>query len=118
MIKKLLLFVYLLPNIVMAQYMTINEGYTVQELIEDILINSSCAEVSNFTSFTGTAVGINGIGAFNAAGTDFPFINGIVLTSGRVDRVPGPNNSLLSDGSTAWVGDPYLSAMIGGTTNN
>jgi len=71
---------------------TIDESLTPQELVEDVLINSSCAEVANITAVTGTTFGdVNGIAAFDASGTDFPFEAGIILSSGNVAEAPGPN---------------------------
>lgn len=88
---------------------TIDESFTTQELVEDILINSSCAEVSNIVSSTGTDFGdVNGIAAFNATGTDFPFEEGILLMSGDVQDAPGPNLNTQSAGG--WPGDADLEA--------
>ena len=35
---------------VYAQYIQVNDTYNAQKLIEDVLINSTCAQVSNFSS--------------------------------------------------------------------
>jgi hypothetical protein len=51
---------------------------------------------------------------------NFPFLKGVVLTSGDVTKVPAPNNSILSDGalplgstgSPAWDGDADLEANL------
>ncbi len=88
---------------------TIDESLTTQELVEDVLINSSCAEVSNIVSSTGTDFGdVNGIAAFSANGSDFPFEEGILLMSGDVQAAPGPNTSTQSNGG--WPGDADLEA--------
>ena len=34
---------------VSAQYIQVNDNYTAQQLVQDVLINSSCATVSNFS---------------------------------------------------------------------
>jgi gliding motility-associated-like protein len=87
--------------------------YTVPELVTDILLNSTCANVSNITWSTGTNFGsTNGIGYFQENGSGFPFEDGIVLISGDATRVPGPNTTSLSDGNQAWVGDADLDAVI------
>lgn len=92
--------------------------YTVPELIEDVLFNEACTTLSNITWSTGTNFGtVNGIGYFNKNESDFPFAEGIVMTTGNVLNVPGPNITTLNDGSDAgWVGDADLEAIISSAT--
>ncbi|RXR35313.1 fibronectin type III domain-containing protein, partial [Flavobacterium piscinae] len=93
--------------------------YTVPELVQDILINSTCALVSNITWSTGTNFGSeNGIGYFEQNGSTFPFENGIVMTTGNAASSPGPNLNTLGDGNQAWVGDADLEAIILAATGN
>ncbi|WP_298122051.1 choice-of-anchor L domain-containing protein, partial [Flavobacterium sp.] len=87
--------------------------YNTFQLVEDVLLNSTCAAVTNVTSSTGTNFGsTNGIGYFNKNGSDFPFDEGVVLTTGSVVNVPGPNDTTLGEGTTAWTGDADLEAII------
>ena len=92
-----------------AQYIQVNDTYTAQQLVQ-ALVGSSCAQVSNIT--------INGspdtssYGYFTSGTSSFPFANGIVLSTGYARSAPGPNNSLLSEGSTAWLGDNDLEAAL------
>src|SRR5690606_12171301 len=99
--------------------------YTNVELVEDVLLNTTCASVTNVTSSTGINFGLpeNGIGYFERNGSSFPFENGIVLTTGNANSAPGPNTEDLSDGFGPWPGDADLSAVlaaqgIAGTLNN
>ncbi|MDA0317615.1 MAG: choice-of-anchor L domain-containing protein, partial [Bacteroidetes bacterium] len=109
---------------VVGPYLNIDQDtYTVEELIEDVLINSSCAVVSNITSLTGTDFGsTNGIGYFSGNGQSFPFTEGIILTTGDASRAGGPETTILSDGSSTWPGDLDLENTIPdlnpGDTNN
>ncbi len=98
-----------------AQYITVNEGYTAQDLVEDVLINSSCANVFNVSVSGGNfASGEKSYGFFDATGTGFPFENGIVLSTGKINNAPGPNASLSDDGgSMGWDGDADLNAALG-----
>lgn len=88
--------------------------YTKTELIKDILMSSPCANVSNFTSSTGTNFqSLDGIGYFNKAASAFPFKDGIILSTGNVLSAPGPNTATaLSEGSTVWAGDSQLEGVI------
>lgn len=102
-----------------AQYIQVNDNYTAQQLV-NALVSGGCAQVYNVSvnGWTGGS-GSPSFGYFTANGSGFPFANGIVLSSGFAASAPGPNNSLLSQGSTAWGGDPDLEAAlgVGGTIN-
>jgi len=93
--------------------------YTTTQLVEDILLNSTCAIVSNITSSTGSNFGsTNGIGYFNQNGSSFPFAQGIIMTTGNANSAPGPNDTTLGDGNQAWVGDTDLEDIILAATGN
>ena len=115
-IQKLAIAILLLFSATTIAQITVDTSLTTQELVQDVLINGTCAETSNFLSFTGTAVSINGIGSFDASGTDFPFASGLVLTSGDVNAVPGPN--LNTESSGGWPGDADLEAFTAATNTN
>lgn len=93
----------------MAQYVQINDTYTAQQLV-DALVDGSCAQISNIT--LKGATNKKSSGYFNNGGSEFPFSNGIVLSSGYATSVTGPNNSLLSEGSTDWQGDNDLETAL------
>ncbi|SDR70426.1 gliding motility-associated C-terminal domain-containing protein [Formosa sp. Hel1_31_208] len=93
--------------------------YTVEELVIDVLIDSPCAQISNITWTTGTDFGqVNGIGYFEADAGSFPFEDGLLLSSGNAALAAGPNFNAMSDGTTAWPGDPDLAAIANVNTNN
>jgi gliding motility-associated-like protein len=98
-----------------AQYITVDESFTPQQLIEDKLINSPCANVFNVSVSGGNfASGEKSYGYFEATGTGFPFTNGIVLTTGKTINTIGPNASLSDDGGNmGWDGDPDLNQALG-----
>lgn len=102
---------------------TSTTDFTVEELVEDVLIDSECSLVSNITWSTGTDFGsTNGIGYFEANGSSWPFESGVILTSGDVANAAGPEDETISDGSFAWPGDADLENAIPGLsigdTNN
>jgi len=98
-----------------AQNITVDEGFTPQYLVNDVLINSSCANVLNVSVSGGNfATGEKSFGYFDASGTSFPFQNGIVLSTGKIINAQGPNNSLSDDGGNmGWNGDPDLNQALG-----
>ena len=108
--KKLCFILTFFTAQLYAQITVDDTSYTTQQLVENVLINSACATTSGYQSGTGLAVGINGIGYFERNGSDFPFENGIVLSTGRASKVVGPNiDDFSGDGvGAAWFGDSDL----------
>jgi len=110
----LLLFATLVTLPVTAQYIQVNDAYTAQQLVEDILINNDCASISN-VSVSGGAFANNArsYGYFNGNGSTFPFKDGIILSTGRALGAIGPNESLLDDGGGIdWGGDQDLDTAL------
>jgi len=118
MIKKIL-FIFLIFILSftksIAQVITVDESSTSLELIEDFLLESSCASVSNFSVSGGNfASGELSYGSFDANGSAFPFQKGVILSTGKINNAPGPNVSLLDDGgSMDWNGDADLQDALG-----
>lgn len=120
--KKITLVLFILSlcvsALVSAQNMNVDaQTYTPQQLIEDILIDSNCIQnvvVTNVVggNFNGTD---QSYGYFDATGTGFPFDRGIVMSTGRLANVPGPNNSLSDDNAPGWIGDNDLETILNET---
>ncbi len=98
-----------------------SQTYTPQQLIEDILIDSNCIDNVVVTNVSGGDFGNTdqSYGYFDAAGTTFPLQSGIVLSTGRLSNVPGPNTSLSDDDAPNWLGDSDLENALNesNTTN-
>lgn len=94
-----------------------SQTFTPQQLIEDILIDSDCITNINVTNVVGG--NFNGAdvsyGFFDASGTSFPFTSGLVMSTGRLANVPGPNNSLSDDDAPNWIGDQDLELALNET---
>lgn len=106
-----LLFLIFFPYLTFSQYIEVQENFTAQQLVEDVLINSPCANVSNFSASGWED--FPSYGYFSAGTSNFPFQDGVLLTTGRAVSAIGPNNSLLSEGTTSWLGDIDLEQAIG-----
>jgi len=105
--------------VVGANIVVDTSAFTIEQLVQDVLIDSPCAAVSNITSSTGTNFGsVNGIGYFVNDGTQFPFRDGILLSSGNASEARGPNNNAMSAGGGGWPGDPQLASTVGIVSNN
>ena len=91
--------------------------YTVEQLVNQVLVQSNCTSATAVNSRTGTYYSSsepNGIGYFKKnPNSDFPFVKGVVLTTGNVNKVPGPNPFITnSDGSLNWLGDQDLKDVL------
>lgn len=109
--KKLILLIGILFTVFgFSQPINVNStNYTVPQLVNDVLINTSCANATNVTWSTGSNFGsTNGIGFFQNTNPNFPMQSGVILSTGNAANAAGPNNTLLSDGISAWPGDTDL----------
>jgi gliding motility-associated-like protein len=90
------------------------QTYTPQQLIEDILIDSNCITNVVVTNTVGGDFSDSdqSYGYFDASGSSFPFQNGIVLSTGRLNNVQGPNTSLSDDDAANWIGDTDLETVL------
>lgn len=103
-----------------GQYIQVNDTYTAQQLVQNVLVgNSTCAGVSNFSVNGGNfANGQKSYGYFSAGTSGFPFTEGIVLSTSRAISTQGPNASILSDSASGWIGDPDLNQALGITNTS
>ncbi|RBP30878.1 gliding motility-associated-like protein [Oceanihabitans sediminis] len=94
-----------------------NTTHSAQELIENILINSDCISNVTVTNVVGGNFGDadTSFGYFDASGTTFPIASGLVLSTGRLSNVPGPNNTLSDDTASGWGGDSDLETVLNET---
>ena len=97
-----------------AQQINVNGNVTINQLIEDNLVDG-CVEVSNVTSnVNGDANGFRSFAEFNRGASNFPFERGIMLSTGNAES--GGNNLTttdLSEGSTTWGTDTDLENALG-----
>lgn len=102
-----------------AQAISVNDSYTAQQLVENVLVNSSCATIANPIA-TGDlfTVGKNSYGYFTNLGGSFPFTEGVVLSTWTSQNSIGPFVRNQGGGDTSWLGDSDLEAELGFTTIN
>ncbi len=98
-----------------------SQTYTPQQLIEDILIDSNCIANVTVTNVIGGDFSNTdqSYGYFDGTGTTFPLQSGIVLSTGRLQNVDGPNTTLSDDDAPNWTGDNDLENALNesNTTN-
>ena len=104
-------FILCFPILILGQnVVTDSQTYSPQQLIENILIDSNCITNVLVTNTIGGNFGgpEKSFGFFDATGTTFPFQTGIVLSTGKLSNVQGPNTTLSDDDATNWNGDSDL----------
>lgn len=127
-LQAILFFVliYCNTNFVSAQ-ITVDETKTPLELVENILLNSSCATVSNVKAIGDNLTpGKKSYGYFTNGGGSFPFTEGVILSTWSSKNAVGPfkynlNNLLFSElggGESLWLGDNDLDDILGITSIN
>lgn len=117
---SLRLFLCLICSISYAQQITVDNSISPQSLIENTLIQG-CVEVSNISSpSNGSSIGLGSYGYFERGASNFPFENGIVLSSGDANSAGnGQNPNVLNEGDDTWTTDADLESTLGisGTLN-
>ncbi|MBK8424836.1 MAG: choice-of-anchor L domain-containing protein [Lewinellaceae bacterium] len=85
-------------------------------LVSNVLIGGNCFDVSNVT----TAGNASSRGTFANGGSSIGINNGMVLCTGNVNILPGPNNSGSAYGgySMATTNDPDLDTLTNGTQHD
>ncbi len=98
-----------------AQQITTDDSITPQQLIENNLV-LGCVEVSNIASpYNGQGDNIRSFGYFERAGSNFPFENGIILTTGSVSSAGNTlDTDPLDEGTeNSWPTDPDIASELG-----
>jgi gliding motility-associated-like protein len=111
----LILVIYFYTTVATAQYITVDDTRTAQQLIENVLVNSSCANVSNFDARGNNAVPVeNSFAYFNSGGSNFPFTEGVLLSTSASKNAIGPYVPKQNGGGgDLWLGDADLDQTLG-----
>jgi len=97
-----------------AQQIIVDNTRGVQELIEDNFV-FGCVETSNISSpVNGSINGISSFGYFERGTSNFPFENGVVITSGDANSAGNTTNAnILNEGNANWGTDVDLENALG-----
>ncbi|WP_208293412.1 choice-of-anchor L domain-containing protein, partial [Myroides indicus] len=90
--------------------------YSVDELVKDVLVKDGNCIVSNIKYQVGDGSAatktVNTFGYFNKNGSLFPFEEGVVLSTGEVQYVPGPYGGQFGNNPHRWIGDKEINDAI------
>lgn len=116
--KKLFFITSFLFSVSMfSQFVTVVPSTALQ--MAQGITNPRCITITGtpiIKSGSDYAGNLNSVGTFSAgAGSTFPIANGIVLSTGALNKVPGPKNlpNYAGDGNTAWPGDADMNSHLG-----
>lgn len=114
-LKALVSILFLMSfHSIYSQIISVDNTVSPQDLIENNLIQG-CVEVSNITSqVNGSVNGFSSYGYFNRELSNFPFEDGIVLTTGNANSGGNTTNvNILNDGEDNWGTDSDLETALG-----
>ncbi|WP_179336603.1 T9SS type B sorting domain-containing protein [Winogradskyella ludwigii] len=113
---------YLLPFLITlitiyssySQQITTDDSLPLEQLIQESL-GQSCVEISDISSsVNGVSHGFNSFGYFERNNSNFPFANGILLTTGSVNSAGNMmNTNPLNEGHDSWLTDSDLENALG-----
>jgi len=96
-----------------AQQIAVDDSQTPEQLINALV--AGCVEVSNISSpVNGSVNGLSSYAFFNKGTSDFPFENGIVLSTGNANSAGNAlNTNALNEGDASWPTDIDLETALG-----
>lgn len=111
---SLLAFACILCHQVFSQQISIDSQVDPDQLIANHLIQG-CVEISDVASpINGSINGFSSFGYFERGNSNFPFENGIILSTGKADSAGNKkNDKTLNDGDSNWLSDPDLEEALG-----
>ena len=116
--KTLFIIVWIscFPNGISAQSINVDDTKDANELVQVLTNNNSCLSVFSEASTGGTIK--KSIAYFDKNGTNFPFSNGVVLSTWESQNSKGPYNPSFSGTVSSWGGDRNMDAILGVNSSN
>lgn len=91
----------------------VDDTFSAEKLVKDVLVVSNCNLVSNINSVTGSDFGeSNGIGYFTNTNPNLAFKEGIILATNGVEFAAGPGDGPSGNDTRAWLGDADLNKIL------
>jgi len=94
---------------------------TVTSSTDALALAKALIQDPSISIVSATYTGANGASGFFSGGSSqgvLPFKSGVILTNGSVNVAVGPNGSTGFSTSNSLAGDPLLTALAGGATND
>ena len=118
-LKNILTLVIYCCSTALTAQITVNDTRTPQQIIENVLVNSTCANVSGFSARGNNAVPVaKSFTSFNSNNSNFPFTQGVLLSTSASKNAIGPYVSDPGGGDSTWLGDADLDQTLGINSTN
>jgi gliding motility-associated-like protein len=114
-LKKILFSALLccFTSIVLAQNISVDDTKNATDLVNILTNSSTCLTLAGQTA-SPLPITIKSYGSFDYTGTNFPFANGIVLSTWSAKKSEGPYSEVNSSGGlSTWAGDAELDFALG-----
>src|SRR5690606_7490150 len=105
--KKILLLLLGFPMVSFAQGISVSNNFSNSELVNNILIGSSCIEAGNIQS-----QGDCGIAYFSTTNPDFAFQEGIIIRSGIAMMTEGGYSGNNQSSTCSGITDADLQGIV------
>lgn len=108
------LVICLLSAKIEAQNITVDDTKTPESLVKNVLINSSCINIATIQASGNPASNGASYASFDSGTSDFPFSNGIILSTSASKNAKGPYIEANSKGiqTSGWPGDDDLEKAL------
>lgn len=119
--KIVYLFICCYSYFATAQSISVDDTYSAQQLVENVLVNNStCASISNpIATGDNFTLGKKSYAYFNNQGGSFPFNEGVLLSTWSSINSKAPYVANVPAGDkNAWLGDYDLNTVLGKSTLN
>lgn len=114
-LKNVLFFIFFCYffNTATAQYIVVDNTLNAQQLVENVLVKSACVTITNSKASGDDFSGSNtSYSYFNAGSSNFPFQEGVVLSTWSSTNSVGPFIRNSGGGSENWKGDTDLEQAL------
>ena len=94
----------------------INVASSSPQQLANKIVNTNCVTTSNWSVNSGSTSPGNpasSIGSFTNTNPNFPFANGIIMSTGSITNVQGPKVPTNGDGNLGWAGDADMNVALG-----
>ncbi len=96
-----------------AQTIIIDDTYTASQLVNTVLVNSTCTTVNNAVATGDTFSGLQKSYAYFTSGnSNFPLKEGVILSTWSSKNAVGPFVKNRGGGNSNWTGDADLEQML------
>jgi gliding motility-associated-like protein len=102
-----------------SQNILVDDTKSALELVQDVLINSSCISVENVSASGNPRINQASYASFSSGLANFPFANGLVLCTSPAKNAQGPFVEATSIGvsNRNWNGDSDLNTALGSSVS-